>query len=209
MAEIAAGWAFADAFVPEDEAIEAARDAAHQFGIEPVSPAVGAALALAATASPTGAFIEIGTGTGVSGLWLLKGAPEAQLTTIDRDLDHHQVARPLFQAAGHLPRRTRLITGSAEDVLPRMNEQAYDLVFVDADWQGVQEHVETALRLVRPGGSVLVAHVLQQGRVANPAKRDVRTVAYRELLRSVRERPSVLSGLSIVGDGLLHIVRRA
>lgn len=207
MAEIAAGWAFADAFVPEDESIGAAREAAQQFGIEPVSPAIGAALALAASASPSGSMIEVGTGTGVSGLWLLRGAPEAQLTTIDPDLDHHQVARTMFQRAGHAPRRTRLITGRAADVLPRMNEQAYDLVFIDADWQSVQELFDTALTLVRPGGSVLVAHVLQQGRVPNPAKRDRATVAYRELLKSVRELPSVLAGLSLVGDGLLHVVR--
>jgi predicted O-methyltransferase YrrM len=208
MAEIAAGWAFADAFVPEDEAIEAARDAAHQFGIEPVSPAMGAALALAAAGAPAKTMVEIGTGTGVSGLWLLKGAPEAQLTTIDHDLDHHQVARTIFQRAGHAVRRTRLITGRAADVLPRMNEQAYDLVFVDADWESVHEYVETALRLVRPGGCVLVAHVLQQGRVPNPVKRDRATVAYRDLLKDVREREDLLSGLSIVGDGLLQVVRR-
>lgn len=208
MAEIAAGWAFADAFVPEDESIEAARDAAHQFGIEPVSPAIGAALALAAGGAPAKAIIEIGTGTGVSGLWLLKGAPGAQLTTIDEDLDLHQVARSVFASAGHPPRSTRLITGRALDVLPRMNEQAYDLVFVDADVPPVQEYVESALRLVRPGGSVLVAHVLQQGKVANPAKRDAKTVAYRELLKAVRDRESVLAGLSIVGDGLLHLQRR-
>jgi predicted O-methyltransferase YrrM len=208
MPEIPAGWAFADAFVPEDEAIETARDAAHSFGIEPVSPAIGAALALAASAVPSGALIEIGTGTGVSGLWLLKGAPEAQLTTIDQDLDHQQVARSVFQAAGHAARRTRLIPGRAAELLPRMNEAAYDLVFIDADWQGVQQYVETGLRLVRPGGSVLVAHVLQQGKVPNPVKRDQATVAYRELLKSVRDREDLLAGLSIVGDGLLHLVRR-
>lgn len=209
MAEIPAGWAFADAFVPEDETIEAARDAAHQFGIEPVSPAIGAAIALAAAGVPSGgAMIEIGTGTGVSGLWLLTGARDAQLTTIDEDLDHHQVARSMFQAAGHAARRTRLITGRAADVLPRMNEQAYDLVFIDADWQSVQDHLDTALRLVRPNGSVLVAHVLQQGKVANPVKRDQVTVAYRQLLKGVRERTDLLAGVSIVGDGLLHVVRR-
>lgn len=208
MAEIAARWAFADAFVPEDDAIGAAREAAQQFGIEPVSPATGAALALAAAANPAGSMIEIGTGTGVSGLWLLRGAPEAQLTTIDVDHDHHQVARSVFQTAGHPARRTRLITGSAADVLPRMNERAYDLVFVDADWRGVQGYVETALRLVRPGGSVLVAHVLQQGRVASPTKRDPTTVAYRELLASVRDREDLLFGLSTVGDGVLHLIPR-
>ncbi|WP_375389606.1 O-methyltransferase [uncultured Amnibacterium sp.] len=208
MVEIAAGWAFADAFVPEDDAIEGAREAAHRFGIEPVSPAVGVALALAAGGREAPAIVEIGTGTGVSGLWLLKGAPDAQLTTIDQDLDHHQAARAAFQAAGHPARRTRFITGRATEVLPRMNEQAYDLVFVDADWEHVQEYVDAALKLVRPGGSVLVAHVLQQGRVANPAKRDRVTVAYRGMLKSVRERESVLAGLSIVGDGLLHVLHR-
>ena len=106
----------------------------------------------------------------MSGLWLLKGAPEAQLTTIDQDLDHHQAARALFTAAGHPRAAPRLITGRAHDVLPRMNEQAYDLVFVDADRESVQEHLEAALRLVRPGGSVLVAHVLQQGKVREPGE---------------------------------------
>ncbi len=208
MLEIATDWAFADAFVPEDEALAEAREAAHQFGIELVSPAVGAAIALAAASGPAATIIEIGTGTGVSGLWLLRGAPEAILTTIDEDLDLHQVARSIFQRAGIAPRRTRLITGEASEVLPRMNEDAYDVVLVDAGWEALAQHLEIALRLARPGGSVLVPRVLQHGRVADPAQRDAATVAYRTLLRSVREREDLLSGLSIVGDGLLHVVRR-
>lgn len=207
MVEIAAGSAFADAFVPEDESLDTAREAAHQFGIDAVSPATGAALALVTAGAPATSIIEIGTGTGVSGLWLLRGAPTAQLTSIDEDLDVHQVARTVFGAAGFPPRQVRLITGRAAEVLPRMNEQAYDAVFIDADWQSVRDYVETGLRLVRPGGSVLVARVLQRGAVADPARRDTATIAYRDLLRSVRDRPTVLSGLSVVGDGLLHLVR--
>ena len=208
MLDTSADRAFADAFAPEGETIGSAREAAHQFGIEPVSPAVGAALALAAASGPASAIIEIGTGTGVSGLWLLRGAPEAVLTTIDEDLDLHQVARSIFLSAGIPARRTRLITGEASEVLPRMNEGAYDLVLVDAGWEALSEHLEIALRLARPGGSVLVPRVLHRGRVADPTQRDAATVAYRALLRSVREREDLLSGLSIVGDGLLHIVRR-
>jgi predicted O-methyltransferase YrrM len=208
MPEIAADWAFADAFVPEDETLDEAREAAHQFGIEPVSPAVGAAIAIAAASGPASAIIEIGTGTGVSGLWLLRGAPDAVLTTIDEDLDLHQVARGIFQRAGIPARRTRLITGEASEVLPRMNEGAYDLVLVDAGWESLAEHLAIALRLARPGGSVLVPRVLQRGRVADPAQRDAPTVAYRAVLQSVRERTDLLSGLSVLGDGLLHVVRR-
>jgi len=207
MPDSTTGAVFADAFAAEGEAVLAARDASAQFGIEPVSPAVGAALALAAAGRPAASIVEIGTGVGVSGLWLLRGAPEAQLTTIDIDLDHHQVARGVFAAAGH-PKQVRFITGDAREVLPRMNDASYDLVLVDADWESLDGYVESALRLARPGGTVLVARALQAGKVANPARRDRVTVAYRELLKAVRDRADVLAALLPVGDGLLQLVRR-
>ena len=208
MPENVSSGAFADAFVPDDPAIERATEAALRLGIEPVSPATGVALALVAAGRPAASIIEIGTGTGVSGLWLLRGAPRAQLTTIDDDLDHHQIARGVFADAGHTGRAVRFITGRAREVLPRMNEGDYDLVLVDADPEPVAEYTAAALRLVRPGGAVLVARVLQQGKVANPARRDRRTVVYRELLREMRDREDLLAGINPVGDGLLHLVRR-
>jgi Predicted O-methyltransferase len=64
--------------------------------------------------------------------------------------------------------RIRLITGRATEVLPRMNDGAYDLVFVDADEGSVLDYVEHALRIARRGGMVLVAHALWRGRVADP-----------------------------------------
>jgi predicted O-methyltransferase YrrM len=208
MPDSTTGAVFADAFAAEDEAILGAREASAQFGIEAVSPAVGAALAVAAAGRPAASMVEIGTGAGVSGLWLLRGAPGAQLTTIDVDLDHHQVARGVFAAAGHPSKQVRFITGDAREVLPRMNDDSYDLVLVDADWESLPDHVEAALRLARVGGTVLVARVLQSGKVANPARRDRVTVAYRELLKAVRDRSDVLAALLPVGDGLLQLVRR-
>jgi predicted O-methyltransferase YrrM len=200
--------AFADAFAVEDDVLRDARESSAQFGVEPVSPAAGAALAVVAAVRPATSIVEIGTGVGVSGLWLLRGAREAQLTTIDQDLDQHQVARGLFAAAGHPTKQVRFITGTAEDVLPRMNDDAYDLVLVDAGWEGVVEHTAAALRIAKPGGTVLVARVLQGGKVTNAAKRDRATVTYRDLLKSVREREDVLASLNPVGDGLLQLVRR-
>ncbi len=204
MVDIAAVRAFADAFVTEDDTQETARTAARRRGIDPGSPSTGAALAVAAAAGPAAQIVEIGTGTGVSGLWLLRGAPEAQLTTIDADPDHHQTAPQLLAARG---RRVRFITGRAAEVLPRMNDAAYDLVYIDGGWEAAAVHLDAGMRLVRPGGSVLVARVLQQDRVTQPARRDRASVTYRDLLRSVREEQA-LASLSIVGDGLLQVVRR-
>lgn len=208
MPEKDANWVYADTFAVESQAILAARESALQFGLPTVTPATGAQLAMAAAGRPAVTMIEFGTGTGVSGLWLLRGAPAAHLTTIDVDLDHHQVARTHFSSAGHPAKQVRLITGRAVDVLPRMNEASYDLVHIDVDADGIVGIVDGALRLARPGGTVLVAHVLSGGRVPNPTKRDRATVAYRDLLKGLRDRDDLLLGISPVGDGLLQIVPR-
>lgn len=200
-------WKFADDIVTESPVVQAARAQSLELGIEPVSPAVGAQAAVIAAASQATSILEVGTGVGVSGLWLLQGAGSATLTSIDVEADHLHNARTNFTDAGIQPARVRLITGRARDVLPRMNENAYDIVFVDADPAGVIEYVEHALRLARPGGTVLVAHALWKGRVADPAQRDEVTTGFRSLVTEIAASPAVVSALSTVGDGLLQITK--
>jgi predicted O-methyltransferase YrrM len=102
----------------------------------------------------------------------------------------------------------RCITGRASDVLPRMNDAAYDIVFVDADGAGVIEYVEHALRLARPGGTVLVPRVLHGGRVADPVQRDAVTRTYRTLLQETQSSAAVTAALSTVNEGLLQLTTR-
>lgn len=198
-------WKFAADIVAEPEVIARARAQALELGVEPISAAVGAQAAVVAAATAARSVVEIGTGVGVSGLWLLRGASTATLTSIDSEPDHQQHARAAFVEAGIPSTRVRLITGRAREVLPRMNENAYDLVFVDADPAGVIEYVEHGLRLVRTGGTVLVPHALWRGRVADPAKRDAVASGFRSLVTEIAASDAVVSALSPVGDGLLQI----
>ncbi|TQL47357.1 putative O-methyltransferase YrrM [Homoserinimonas aerilata] len=207
MSDKVASWKFAEELVTEPAVAAHARQASLELGIDTVSPATGAQIALVAAASSARTIIEIGTGVGVSGLWMLHGAPEATLTSIDIEADHQQTARGFFSEAEVPANRVRLITGRARDVLPRMNEQSYDIVLVDADPQSVIEYVEHGLHLVRPGGTVLVPHALWRDRVADPAKRDDTTTAFRALLKETSESTAVLSALTPVGDGLLQLTR--
>lgn len=200
-------WRYAEEFVSEPEAIAEARRHSMELGIEAVTPAMGAQLALLAAASTTHSIVEIGTGAGVSGLWLLRGAPNAVLTSIDVEFDHQQVARTAFADAEVPANRIRLITGVASEVLPRMNDGAYDLVFVDADPASLLDYVEHGLRIARRGGIVVVAHALWRGRVADPAARDETVADFRALLRTISESDAVVSALSPVGDGLLQLVK--
>jgi predicted O-methyltransferase YrrM len=200
-------WKFAEDFVVESPAILTARQHSLELGIDPVTPAMGAQLAVLSAASSTHSILEIGTGAGVSGLWLLSGAPDAVLTSIDIELDHQQHARTAFGAGGVPANRIRLITGRAAEVLPRMNDGAYDLVFVDADEGSVLDYVEHALRIARQGGLVLVAHALWRGRVADPARRDDTAEDFRALLSTIAESTAVISAVSTAGDGLLQLVK--
>jgi predicted O-methyltransferase YrrM len=200
-------WKFAEDFVVERPDIALARQHSVELGIEAVQPSVGAHLALLAAACGARNIVEIGTGVGVSGLWLLAGAPDAVLTTIDAELDYQQHARRAFTEAGVAANHVRLIGGRALDVLPRMNEGSYDVVLVDADPAGVVEYVEHGLRLVRQGGTVVVAHALWRGKVADPANRDEATEGYRLLLREIAASDAVTSALSSIGDGLLQVTK--
>ena len=198
---------FAEEFIVERSDIALMRQHSLEVGIDPVTPAMGAQLAVLAAATNPANIIEVGTGLGVSGLWLLSGAAEAVLTTIDAELDYQTVARKGFSDAGIAANRIRLIGGRAEDVLPRMNERSYDLVFIDADPTNVIEYVEHGLRLARRGGTVVVAHALWRGRVADPAARDDTVAGFRMLLREIASSDAVISALSPVGDGLLQMTK--
>jgi predicted O-methyltransferase YrrM len=200
-------WKFAEEFVVERPDIALVRQHSLELGVEPVTPSMGAQLAVIAASSAPKSIVEVGTGIGVSGLWLLSGATDAVLTTIDSELDYQQLARKAFIEADIPANRVRLIGGRASDVLPRMNESSYDLVFVDADPQSVIEYVEHGLRLARRGGTVVVAHALWRGRVADPAQRDDTVANFRLLLNEIAGSDAVISALSPVGDGLLQLTK--
>jgi len=200
-------WKYAEDFVVERPEIAAARVHSKELGIEAVSPAVGAQLALLAAATNAKNIIEVGTGVGISGLWMLTGSPTALLTTIDSELDHQHVARAVFAEANIPSNRVRQIGGRAAEVLPRMNESSYDLVFIDADPHSVIEYVEHGLRLVRPGGVVVVAHALWHDRVADPTQRDATVSNFRTLLKEISQSEAVISSLIPVGDGLLQLTK--
>ncbi|GAA3516910.1 O-methyltransferase [Actinocatenispora rupis] len=200
--------AFAESFVAEDHVIAAARARAAEIGLHPVGTAAGTMLRLLAAATGARAVVEVGTGTGVSSVWMLRGMrPDGVLTTIDLEPEHQRQARQAFRDGGFPPSKTRLIAGRALDVLPRLADRAYDLVFVDGDRSEYPQYVAEAYRLLRPGGVVVAAGALGNGRVPDPAARDPETVTLRELTKSIRDADEWLPALLPIADGLLTAVK--
>ncbi|WP_395656901.1 O-methyltransferase [Nocardioides sp.] len=199
-----ASWSYAEEYVVEDDVLAAARSRAAEVGVAPIGAGGGAALRFLASVLDARAVVEIGTGTGVSGLWLLRGMrADGVLTTVDIEAEHQRLARQSFVDAGIAGQRVRTIAGSALDVLPRLTDGHYDLVFCDGDKAEYTAYLHEALRLLRPGGVVAFDNALWHDRVADPAQRDEETVAIRELGRQVAEHDDLVSVLLPVGDGLL------
>lgn len=88
------------------------------FGAAPISPAVGAQIAVIAAATAALNVVEIGTGAGVSGPGCCTAHP-ARLSPPSTRSPSTWLRRTAFADAKVLPARARFITGLASDVLPR------------------------------------------------------------------------------------------
>lgn len=196
-------WKYAEDFVDESDAMLRARARAEELGIECITAATGAHLALVVSALGAKAIVEAGTGSGLSGLWLLSGNKQAVLATIDTEGEHLNAAKASFKDGKIASTRTRVIHGRAAEVMSNMADAAYDLVFLDADRETLEEQIREASRLLRPGGIIAVAHALWRDRVPDPAIRDETTNIYRDAMRFFVNNDDFITTLSPIGDGLL------
>lgn len=200
---------FITEFATETATQKAARALAHEHGVHVIPAATGAHYAIATATTRAASILEVGTGFGVSGLWLLRGSPGAVLTSIDEAYDRQEPAKALFVEAGVSPNHLRLITGKAEEVLTRMNEEAYDVVVVDGDPADVLTLVDLALRVIRPGGQLLVPHVLWHGETSDPTKRGAIPGGFRKVIKRVEESDTLIGAVTPLADGLLTVVKTA
>ena len=200
--------AHAEGSISEDAILASARERAMDIGAGAVTPAVGALLSLLAKLSGGKAVAEVGTGVGVSGLWLLSGmSDDGVLTTIDIEPEYLRLAKQAFSEAGIGPSRTRLISGRAQEVLTRLADESYDLVFIDADPIDQPDYVVEGVRLLRSGGVIVVHRAALGGRAGDPAAHDAEVTAVREAARLIAEDERLTPALVPLGDGVLAAVR--
>jgi predicted O-methyltransferase YrrM len=200
--------AHAEGSISEDAVLASARERADDIGADAVTPAVGALLSLLARLSGGKSVVEVGTGAGVSGLWLLSGMrADGVLTTIDIEPEHQRIAKQAFSEGGIGAPRTRLISGRAQEVLTRLADQSYDLVFIDADPSDQPEFVVEGIRLLRPGGVIVVHRAALGGRAGDPSANDPEVTAVREAARLIAEDERLTPVLVPLGDGILAAAR--
>ena len=193
---------------PEDPVVEQARRRGEGCGAPPVGNGAGWCCACWPPPVKAKSVVEIGTGAGASGLWLLQGMPsDGILTTIDVEPEHQAApvglpggrrspaAHPRHQRPGprrapaHDRRRLRHGRGGRREV-------------------GVPAYVEHGVRLLRSGGVLVLDNMLWHDKVADPASRDEQTTVLRDLGKALRDDDRLLPALLPVGDGVLAAVKR-
>jgi predicted O-methyltransferase YrrM len=167
----------------------------------------GALLALLVHLCGVRRSLEIGTFTGYSALAVAAALPaDGKLIACDVSEEWTAIGRRYWQEAG-LSNRIDLRLGPAVDTLAELlrdgGSGSFDLAFIDADKVSYDAYYEACLRLVRPGGLILIDNTLWSGAVADPAITDEETEAIRALNLKVRDDPRVEACLLTVGDGVL------
>lgn len=153
-------------------------------------------------------ILEVGTAIGFSALLIAEYAPDAQITTIDRNPEMIALAKENF-AQYDYRQQISLLEGDAVDLLSNL-DQAFDFVFMDSAKSKYIVFLPDILKNLKKGGVIIFDDVFQGGDIARPieeVRRGQRTI-YRGLHRlfdATLNHPGLTASLIPMSDGLLML----
>lgn len=167
------------------EGLSHAHVEAEENGVRAPSVIVGTLLSALAAAHPAGAAsqgaVAVTPAAGVVGLHILRGLPaKATLTCIEPEAALQAEAKAAFKLGGYAASRARFLTARPLDVMGRLANGAYQLVYADVAPLELPALIDVAWPLLTPGGTLVIADSLLDGTVADPSRRDRETEAARE-----------------------------
>lgn len=135
-----------------------------------------------------------------STIWLAKAVPEdGEVITLEVNPKHAQVAQKNLDTAG-VGSKVKILLGPALDTMPTITGPV-DLIFIDADKDNNPGYYETARKIVRKGGVIIVDNVVRNGRVSDPNENTSDTLGVRKLLDMIKNDQGVdATTLATVGD---------
>jgi len=195
--------AFAENFAHEDYFMQQARANGEEVGAADPTPGVGNFLKFAVQISKAKSVVEIGTGSGVGGLWLLSGmTPDGVLTTIDSEREHSKIARNIFEEADIASTRYRIITGKLIEVVGKLADSSYELIIIRPALD-LFDMVQESYRLLKPSGLLVIDQALSGGKVADPTQRDPESIARRDGIKVIKEDERWAASVLPIGEGVL------
>jgi caffeoyl-CoA O-methyltransferase len=179
------------------------------IAIMQIAPDQGAFMTLLVRAIGARRALELGTFTGYSAICIARGlADGGTLVTCDLNGEWTQAARRYFDEAG-VADRIDLRLGPALDTIRELpSGEPFDFAFIDADKTEYPDYYEECLRLLRPGGLMMLDNVLRGGQVLDADDDDPRTLATREVNERAIADERVDVAMLGVADGITLALKR-
>lgn len=173
---------------------------------------VGALLALLAQTVQCKTALEIGTFTGYTALKIAAVLPQGgKLICCDISDEWTSIGRKYWDEANvsqKIDLRLAPAVETLNSLLKEGRENSFDFAFIDADKVGYDSYYELCLRLIRPGGLIVLDNMLWDGAVADPKIQDETTLALRRLNEKISHDSRVNFCLMTVGDGLMLVRKK-
>lgn len=189
---------------PEDAFLRDLKRAASAAGIPAIwiSPEQASFMQILLKAAGARQVVEVGTLAGYSAIAMARALPpDGAVLTIELDPRHAAFAESWI-ARSDVAGKVEVVQGAGQDVLPRIAARTADAIFLDADKAGYEGYLKQALRIVRPGGLVLVDNAFAFGQLLDEGEVDASVRA----VRAFNERMAATQGLHAIivpiGDGL-------
>ena len=194
---------YAESYVAEDFYMQQARKNGAEVGAIDPTAAVGNLIKYLIKSAKSKSVVEIGTGSGVGGLWIFAGLNnDGVLTTIDTEREFSKIAKQIFQDAEIAPTLYRIITGNLIEVVDKLADNNYDFVVARCSNE-LPDMVHAAARLLKVGGVFLIDAVMAGGKVADATQRDSESIARRDAIKLIQEDKRWNSTLLPIGAGVL------
>lgn len=204
-----------DVSLREDEVLRELRDLTMDLPGGPsmlIMPEEGQLLSFLVSLTGARTIVEIGTFTGYSTLCMAKELPpQGRLITCDITKKWPAIASDYWRRSG-VDDRIEVRIGPAVETLAilieELGENAIDLIFIDADKSAYVRYYELGLRLLRPGGIIIIDNTLFFGRVSDNTVQDPDTNAVRELNAVLRRDDRVSISLLSMADGITLVRKK-
>ena len=155
-------------------------------------------------------IVEVGTFTGYSALVMAQAMPDTgEIVCCDVSEHWTAIARKYWQQAGVEQKITLKIGPALETLQALLSAYAepFDMAFIDADKENYGQYYELCLRLLKPGGVILLDNVFWGGSVVDDSDQTPDTQAIREINARIHADNRVDIAIVPIGDGL-SVVRK-
>ncbi|MBJ8325638.1 O-methyltransferase [Streptococcus pacificus] len=151
-------------------------------------------------------ILEVGTAIGFSALLMAENAPNAKITTIDRNEEMIGFAKTNF-AKYDTRKQITLLEGDASDLLATL-EDTFDFVFMDSAKSKYIVFLPDILQHLEVGGVIVFDDVFQGGDIVKPiedVRRGQRTIyrGLQKLFETTLQHQELTATILPLGDGLL------